>query len=93
MMTEDEAKEKWCPFSRPVTVVGEDNHDKSPVIFMGNRVLVSIVGDDPQEAMFNENPDGSRCIGSRCMAWRWARGFNPTSGYCGLAGKPHGAPE
>jgi len=50
------------------------------------------------------------CIGSKCMAWRWAgweeqptRLIKPTPhqphdidearlGFCGLAGKPYGAP-
>lgn len=47
---------------------------------------------------------GSKCTGSKCMAWRWVETHikNPerpdgdlissgdTHGYCGLAGKPHG---
>lgn len=36
-------------------------------------------------------PDASRCIGSRCMAWRWSEyatptGDDPRRGFCGLAG-------
>lgn len=42
-----------------------------------------------------ENPSSCRCIGSDCMAWRWADGMpsitgkpkNMCEGYCGLAGK------
>lgn len=43
-------------------------------------------------------PDATHCVGSRCMAWRWAVEGNPkengawwfstTHGYCGLAGRP-----
>lgn len=45
-------------------------------------------------------PDATQCVGSRCMAWRWADPFNEgeddlpaswrstTHGYCGLAGRP-----
>lgn len=45
-------------------------------------------------------PEGTRCVGSRCMAWRWVQdplvtfvaNGKPTTtiseyGYCGLAGK------
>lgn len=52
----------------------------------------------------DEVPNGIRCIGSACMAWRWETDFNDmvarqpgksvaeyralADGYCGLAGKP-----
>ena len=33
-----------------------------------------------------------RCLGSRCMAWRWAGAYDQKTGeevgYCGLAGRP-----
>lgn len=31
-----------------------------------------------------------KCIGSRCMSWRWRGDFGETGskGYCGLAGVP-----
>jgi hypothetical protein len=51
-MTEDEAKEKWCPFVRYKSVRGEG--------------INRWVEEEPQL-----NPDAARCIGSRCMAWRW----------------------
>ena len=81
-MTEEEAKTKWCPFVR---------------------VLASIdIGPNPVAiTSFNVDNKGSRhgeCIGSACMAWRWAcrPGSNgadgrpkdyPGDGYCGLAGE------
>ena len=83
-MTEDEAKERWCPFYR-VSAAGVEadvelydtrKHNPSPSGQLG---------------------DG-RCIASDCMAWRWKSLPEGTSlkladldideGYCGLAGRP-----
>lgn len=33
-----------------------------------------------------ELPDGTLCIASECMMWRW-HSANKEYGYCGLAGK------
>lgn len=85
MLTETEAKTKWCPFARvatqyadgkPINRVGSDS-EESPVPVI--------------EMIFDE----SKCIGSDCMAWRWKTSLptsfvpKPTStGHCGLAGTP-----
>jgi hypothetical protein len=68
--TEDEAKEKWCPMVRMM----DDSSFNHPVAY--NRCWLS--GDT------EDNPDEARCIGSRCMAWRWF--IANEKGYCGLAG-------
>jgi len=87
-MTEDEARQKWCPFVRAA-----DSLDfRAPA---ANRTA----GPDEEQ-----NPTWSKCIASDCMAWRWVgsdkTGDPPTfstdadenrkriKGYCGLAGKP-----
>lgn len=58
LLTEDEAKERWCPFARYAVV------SKHVVSAAGNRF-----GDDV--VPLDMNPKQSRCIGSACMAWRW----------------------
>ena len=91
MMTEDEAKQKWCPFAR-VSAVQE------------NSVTPSFNRAATKEAD-TMTPAASKCIGSACMAWRWSltqppgTGFdaygrpNPRQpdirGFCGLAGTPN----
>ena|SRR3990167_11273489 len=99
MLTEDEAKTKWCPWVRFVTPSAEDNAPR-------NRLSAEY----PERI-----EDWNRCIGSACMMWRWTEKPNPdwkpdspmpwypqehpddkpalyiedkTRGYCGLAGKP-----
>ena len=63
-MTEEEAKTKWCPFVRGV--FGKNQNDsfdlKSNTVH--NRVLLD-TGDVGIHPAIN-------CIGSACMAWRWA---------------------
>ena len=85
-MTEDEAKERWCPFAMvPTTLTTAEQK----LAATGNRGTAM---DQPYES--------ARCIGSECMAWRWhvqvdsehSHVKGPTvpkpDGYCGLAGKP-----
>lgn len=91
-MTEDEAKIKWCPFARVMQTEQLKNANGMPV--------------DAIAATSNRRSDYDyvKCIGSKCMAWRWEEvNYSPPDtceglqqegnrlvriGYCGLAGKP-----
>ena len=82
-MTEDEARQKWCPFVRVMYSYGEG--DPGAVAASVNREGGVI-------------PHDCRCIASDCMAWRYdpqatafdaeLTGKERPHGYCGLAGKP-----
>lgn len=81
MLTENEAKQRWCPFAR-VTLY--PSHDGSA----WNRSVVNSGERQRQEV-------ATLCIGSACMAWRWATTEegsksreSRTHGFCGLAGRP-----
>lgn len=54
-MTDDEAKTKWCPFVRLGGNLGSDAAGSTWNRWPGDK--------DPY--------DGSYCIGSACMAWRY----------------------
>jgi hypothetical protein len=81
-MTEEEAKQRWCPFARVV--------EQGSAIATHNRVQLP-TGRDVQV------PVAGFCIASACMAWRVKSETRRTSGgypypvtvgYCGLAGSP-----
>lgn len=93
MMTEQEARQRWCPFSRYSV------YDKPS----SNRWKQSAPESEPHAL----NPIPCRCIASDCMAWRWhdewqsateegvggdlvvrlkRKQGEPKLGYCGLAG-------
>ena len=92
MMTENEAKTKWCPFAQ-VSYHRPDGDSPAH-----NRSTAD--GEDIDMAWLGI---GALCIGSACMAWRWAvspldalailknangeRGgsYEKESGFCGLA--------
>ncbi len=84
MVTEEQAREKWCPMAMiAVTELsGERIHGST------NRVLLITDDDSP----FREGKPP--CLASNCMMWRWEISLSearPTErGYCGLAGKPGG---
>lgn len=66
-MTEDEAKTKWCPFSRvPVGYTSSSYASVTTETVSANRT--TYVGDNPR------NPKqlaGTNCLGSGCAAWQW----------------------
>lgn len=59
MLTEEEAKAKWCPFARYATDTNDNNS--------ANRWSKNDVEDDS----VYDNPKQCRCIASACMAFRW----------------------
>jgi hypothetical protein len=73
VMTEDEAKTKWCPFARvasPSAITPKGSLVEQWIGVAGanrgalsDRVVVHTDGDA-------SNPASARCIGSACMAWR-----------------------
>lgn len=78
-MTEDQAKERWCPFVRfNISDDGMTSPNRSMNIW-------------PNRQPPQDDRRSAACIGSRCMAWRWADEAvlrePPAHGHCGLAGK------
>ena len=98
MMTEQEARQKWCPMARVAVEISEGGSTLSHVATCNRHDGAHPI---------------ARCIASGCMAWRWsvrdkripAEGYtNPDgssvvtryvdgpgddpTGYCGLAGTP-----
>lgn len=88
-MTEDEARQKWCPFSRIA--------DPNAMTGGNRRYRQQGGGAAPAKHAFNQ---ATRCIASECMAWRWKLvvkehhpmqliiepdEYSETDGYCGLA--------
>jgi hypothetical protein len=93
LLTEDESKQKWCPFARTLFVAEEDGGWEAESDFpVHNRLMIE--GRDDQGFSGDEEVDqGKTCLGSRCMAWRWAPSVLRSDdgekvGYCGLAGTP-----
>lgn len=81
MHTEEQAREKWCPFARAIVLGTGDFGDFQLAINRTDRGGASLA---------------ALCIASDCMAWRWKKSkqdnlgtwMDPTHGYCGLAGAP-----
>lgn len=73
LLTEQEAREKWCPFARMYSHRGDAGYSGG-----WNRAPAQ---DDPHLVA----PSGCFCIASECIAWKE---FSESKGYCGLAGKP-----
>lgn len=78
MMTEDEAKTKWCPFARVNTTAEDSVTGRVTGINGGGNRMLTGTG-------FHDNPAQARCLGSTCMAWRWLE--IGRLGYCGIAGR------
>lgn len=77
MMTEDEAKTKWCPFAR---------------VWDGAPPGAAAVNRKNSTPRSKPDAD-CLCIASGCAAWRWAKDYHMVAtefqdGHCGLAGSP-----
>lgn len=62
MITEDEARKKWCPYSQMYSFSGELTCSGG-----WNRV-------PPGVTSTGKTPEGSLCIASDCMCWEWLSG-------------------
>ena len=75
IVTEEEAKTKWCPDARvwtlehPHATAWPPTHNRAD---LGNE---------------GKLPPGAACLGSMCMAWRWQYGSGEPNrmGFCGRA--------
>lgn len=102
LLTEEEAKKKWCPFAR--AVVGEVSNTERPGLMRlsyqhGTPAINRVVTSKPNDM---ETVSVIPCIGSACMMWRaviWSLAESSLGegedspqeksfGYCGLAGDP-----
>lgn len=91
MLTEAEAKEKWCQFSRVIpAIMANGAAIRMNEVPPHNRIQEPGATEATWHAAMN-------CIGSQCMGWRWRRRYadderedkiTHATGYCGLAGKP-----
>lgn len=74
ILSESDARERWCPFARPV--IGS-------TVYAAPEGRAVDVGDDGCPTSIGQN-----CIGSRCMMWSWrdAEEAEPRLGFCGLIG-------
>ena len=89
LLTEEQAREKWCP------------HVRYLAVFKGAEEKIACGGPYNRGAK-DSGLNMSRCIASDCMMWRWdekirthmwhwdekKRGVVARRGYCGLAGDP-----
>lgn len=64
-LTEDEAKQRWCPFA----VVGFGN--RMPNAFNRLQITGQEAGGQTVEGGALKIPLGAKCLGSACMAWRF----------------------
>lgn len=93
MMSEAEAKEKWCPQAR--AILAGRKEDKGPLQVSDQKTSYNMVLDQTKKGAKDFYV---KCIGAGCMAWRWAEksalevpmtgDVMARKGYCGAYGKP-----
>lgn len=76
-MTEDQAKQKWCPYQSVRVQLLSMTLIKGASIFPENAKEITEDANQKQT-----------CIGSACMMWKWSLTHKECLGYCGLAGDP-----
>ena len=74
VITEEGAKEKWCPFARVLVSAGDRSND---VVSLSDHPTTS------GNRRLGHEDAAAKCIGSGCMLWDW-EGTPGVNGYCGL---------
>lgn len=97
LVTEEEAKKRWCPFAKYAAAGPHPSWPEMPTIIAPQSRAWGLAQDS---CAFPQN-----CIASECMAWRKQESaafalkanaefertgaiLESTEGFCGLAGKP-----
>ena len=93
MISEREAKEKWCPQARFAIGNRKDNRKENTLTVADHGPSWNMVYDTTRNSDYV-----AKCMGSECMAWRWAEksavevpmigDIKERKGYCGAYGKP-----
>lgn len=101
LFTEDEARQRWCPFAR-VAFIGGVGANRVSSLQQKAAERQAEQGDDRDLKYFAEQRRDTNCMASGCMAWRLYQVWLPsvheqgttgaapesrTYGYCGLATK------
>lgn len=97
MMSEAEAKQKWCPQAR--IAYGKFTSDGTRWHLYDHQTASNAVfRNAADDGKTKSDTFRSKCIGSECMAWRWAEksalevpmvgDVMDRKGYCGAYGKP-----
>ena len=93
LLTESEAKTKWCPHVRVVFPAANVANKVSSVL----KKIIALDGNEAEKVYIQKQEAECFCINSACSQWRWhdpapVPGLEYQTamrrGYCGLAGKP-----
>ena len=60
ILTEEEARTKWCPMARTMVVTPEYQGTGNRINHMNDEIIVT-------------NPTECRCIASECAIWQWSK--------------------
>lgn len=85
MMTEKEAREKWCAFARVIAANSDGPYFTAvPGVYAHNRVQEQ--GHKNEEATWNA---AHECVGRKCMSWRWFDGLSDDGSGCHMTPTKH----
>jgi hypothetical protein len=92
IVTEEQARELWCPQSRvPFLGAHVGNRVSSAMLKMCEKSAAQ--GDSRDLDYVRQQIADTKCVASACMFWRRADPAkhgpcDPDGGYCGVAGEP-----
>lgn len=96
MMTEAEAKTKWCPLARVLAAQKLPNGDTLHIAGHSSFNRLAMMSANKGSTFETVLPQTTTCIASTCMAWRWKMRAKPypdnnnfertSEGFCGAFG-------